>query len=109
MEAGNTLVLDLLYLLCIMKWTAWFAVTMYINLSVRWPVIEHVVLEKQPNGKSTILIFVAIVIKDSQIMGQTLSENLFTDHVVFCYMKRLCHPLSDICHIILQEEGKEKA
>ena len=44
--------------------------------------------------------FAVAVIKDSQIVGRTLSKNLFyTNHIVFCYMKRLCSPLSSICYI----------
>ena len=43
--------------------------------------------------------FAVAVITDSQMVGRTPSENIFTDHVVFCYMKRLCHVLSDVCHI----------
>ena len=39
------------------------------------------------------------VIKDYQIVGCTLSGNLFTDHMVLYYMKRLCHALSSIYHI----------
>ena len=44
--------------------------------------------------------FAVAVIKDSQIVGQTLSENLFhTNHMVFCCMKRFCRPLSSVYHI----------
>ena len=43
--------------------------------------------------------FAVAVTKDSQIVGRTPSENLFTDNVVFYYMKGLCCALSGICHI----------
>ena len=49
--------------------------------SVWSPVIEHLVLEKEPAGHSHNEFTVA-VIKDSQIVGCTLLENLLTDHVV---------------------------
>ena len=64
--------------------------------SVWAPVIELLILEKEPDGQSTQWILSG---GDSQIVGCTPMENLFTDHMVFCYMKRLCHPLSSICHI----------
>ena len=43
--------------------------------------------------------FAVAVIKDSQIVGRTLSEILFTNHMVFCYIRGLCHLLSGIYHI----------
>ena len=53
--------------------------------------------------------FAVAMIKDSQIEGQTLLENLFhTNYVVFCYIKSsVVHCPSSV--ILLGEGGKEKA
>ena len=50
--------------------------------------------------------YAVALIKDSQIVGRTPSENLFIDHMVFCYMKRLCRVLSDILYYWEKEESK---
>ena len=49
--------------------------------------------------------FAVAAIKDSKIVACTVSKSLFTDHVVLKYTKRLCRPLSGICHIT---EGRRK-
>ena len=71
----------------------------YVHKSVPWPVIvEQLILEKEPADQSTNKFAVAVM-KDSQIVGCTPSENLFTDHMVFYYTKGLCCPLASVCHI----------
>ena len=51
--------------------------------------------------------FAVAVIKNLQIVGRALSENLFIDHVVFCYMKGLCRPLFNVYHITGRRKGKD--
>ena len=70
----------------------------YVYKSIGSPVIEQLLLEKEPAANLHDK-FAMAVIKDSQIVGCTLSENLFTDHVILYYMKGRCHLLSSIYHI----------
>ena len=73
-------------------------------------IVEQLVPEKEPASQSNAHNEVAVtVIKHSLIVGPHLSENLFTDHMVFYYMiwgSVVCCPASVI---LMGEGGKEKA
>ena len=55
---------------------------------------EQLVLKKEPAGQSVCGSDKGFSDSDPLSIG-----NLFTDHVVFYYMKGLCCPLSGVCHI----------
>ena len=50
--------------------------------------------------------FTVAVTKDSQIVGCTLLENLFTDYVIFHYTKGLCCLLSGMSYYWKKEKRK---
>ena len=80
----------------------------HVYISVRSPVIEQLILEKELNGQSTQWICSSSD-KGFSDVGLTPLENLFTNHVVFCYTWTGSVVRCPGSVILLRKGGKKKA
>ena len=86
-----------------MEWTAWFVFTASPCLQI-WVVASNRRTTRPREGASWPIYTMNLqyICRSDKGFSDSWSHsfgNLFTDHVVLYYMKRLCHPPSDICHI----------
>ena len=73
--------------------------------SVWSPVISRIVLEKSLPA-NLYDEFTVAVIKDSQIVDQTLLAYLFTHHMVICYMMAMSFTIQQLSYYCEKKESK---